>query len=132
MVQIGGCFEAQSLAWPVVQVIGDVIALGLRDRAHASTLGQVLSKQAVEILVAAALPRVIRRSEVDLHWEALFEQSVVMELGSVVEGDRLEPAAVLSDGSGGSSGHPRPLLRIRRLAGCDQPNAVPDTAAQTR
>ena len=73
MVQIGGCVEAQSLARPVVQVIGDVIALGLCERAHASALGQVLPKQAVEVLVAASLPGVVGGGEVDLHWEALFE-----------------------------------------------------------
>src|SRR3954468_24112063 len=97
MVQIGRCVEAQSLARPVVQVFGDVVALSLCDRTHASALGQVLSKQAIEVLVATSLPRVVRRGEVNLHWEALFEQPVVMELGPVVEGDRLEAPAVLSD-----------------------------------
>jgi hypothetical protein len=100
MVQIGRCVEAQSFAWPVVQVIDDVVALGLRYRAHAGALGQVLSDQAVEVLVAASLPRVVRRGEVDRHREARFEQAVVTELGAVVEGDRLEHAAVPSDGSG--------------------------------
>ena len=46
MVQIGRCIEAQSLARSVVQVVGDVIALGLRDRAHASAFKTVLPKQA--------------------------------------------------------------------------------------
>ena len=73
MVQIGRCVEAQSLPWSVVQVVDDVIALSLRDRVHASALGQVLPKQAVEVLVAASLPRVVGRGEVDLHREALFE-----------------------------------------------------------
>lgn len=54
MVQIGRCVEAQSFAWPVVQVIDDVVALGLRHRAHAGALGQVLSKQAVKF---SLLPR---------------------------------------------------------------------------
>jgi len=60
MVQIGRSVEAQSLPWSVVQVVDDVIALGLSDRTHASALGQVLPKQAVEVLVAAAVRR--RRS----------------------------------------------------------------------
>ena len=100
MVQIGRCVEAQSLPWSVVQVVDDVVALGLRDQAHARALGQVLSHQAVEAFVALSFPRVVRRGEVDLHWEALFEQSVVMELGAVVEGDRLEQPAVLSERAG--------------------------------
>ena len=105
MVQIGRCVEAQSFARPVVQVVGDVIALGLREGAQASSLGQVLSKQAVEVLVAASLPRVIRRGEVDLHREALFEQPVVMELGAVVKGDCLEVPLVFLDGVQGGRVH---------------------------
>ena len=100
LVQTGRCVEAQSFPWSVVQVVDDVVALGLRDQAHARALGQVLSHQAVEVFVAPSLPRVVRRGEVDLHWEALFEQLVVMELGAVVEGDRLEQPAVLSERAG--------------------------------
>jgi len=100
LVQTGRCVEAQSFPWSVVQVVDDVVALGLRDQAHARALGQVLSHQAVEAFVALSFPRVVRRGEVDLHWEALFEQSVVMELGAVVEGDRLEQPAVLSERAG--------------------------------
>jgi hypothetical protein len=40
----------------VVEIVGDVIALHLRDAAHAHAFGQILSHQAIEVLVAAALP----------------------------------------------------------------------------
>ena len=39
MVQIGRCVEAQSLPRSVIQVIGDAIALSLRDRTPAGALG---------------------------------------------------------------------------------------------
>lgn len=42
MVPIGGRVEAQAFPWPVAQIIDDVVALGMRERAHASSLGQVL------------------------------------------------------------------------------------------
>ena len=73
-----------------------MIALHLRDAAHANAFGQILSQQAVEVLVTAAFPRVIRRGEVDLQREALFEQCVVVEFGAVVERERLELAAMIA------------------------------------
>jgi hypothetical protein len=74
-----------------------VIASRLRDAAHAHAFGQILSEQAVEVLVAAALPRVVWSCEVHLQRKALLEQRIVMELGTVVEGKGLELAAVLAD-----------------------------------
>jgi hypothetical protein len=36
MIQSGGAFEALSLAWSVVEIVSDVIALGLGDFARRS------------------------------------------------------------------------------------------------
>ena len=83
----------------MVEIVGDVIALRLRHPAHASAFGQILSQQAVEVLVAAAFPCVIRRGEVDLEREALFEQGVVVKFGAVVERERLKLAAMTADGA---------------------------------
>ena len=94
-----------SFAWPAIQIVANVVALRLCHCAHASALWKVLPEQPVEVLVAASLPRVVRRCEVDLHREALFKLGLVMELGTVVEGDRLEASAVLSQRSRGRFGH---------------------------
>ena len=90
MIQRSGCAKAMSFSWSVVQIGGDVIATCLGHGAHAASLGQVLAQQSIEVLVAAALPGVVRRGEVNLDREALFESGVVVELSAVVEGDGLK------------------------------------------
>src|SRR6266480_5832157 len=47
----------------------------------------------------------IRRGEVDLDWEALLEKCVVVELGAIVERERVEVAAVATNRTRGSSRH---------------------------
>ena len=56
MIQRSRRIEAMPLSWSVIEIVGDVIALSLRDVAHAHAAWQVLSQQAVEVFVAAALP----------------------------------------------------------------------------
>ena len=92
-----------SFARSVVEIVDDLIAAYLGDGTHAAALGQILTQQPVEIFIAAAFPGVVRRREVNLDREALFESSVVVELGAVVEGDGLELSAVTADGSCGRS-----------------------------
>ena len=87
------------LSWPAVQIVADLVALSLSHRAHARSLRKVLPEQPVEVLVAASLPRVVRRCEVDLHREALFELGVVVELGAVVKCDCPEVPAVFAQRS---------------------------------
>ena len=94
-----------SLSWSVVEIVGDLVASGLGDGSKAGAAWQVLTKQPVEILVATALPRVIRRGEVDLDRKTLLEDGVVVKLGAVVEGEGLEVATVLADRSGGGASH---------------------------
>ena len=43
MILRSRCVKAESLSWSVVEVISDVIALRLADRAHASAFRQILS-----------------------------------------------------------------------------------------
>ena len=93
------------LSRPAVQIVADLVALSLSHRAHARSLRKVLPEQPVEVLVAASLPRVVRCCEVDLHWEALFELGVIVELGAVVERDRLEASSMLAQGSRGRFGY---------------------------
>src|SRR5687768_17060391 len=86
-----------SLARSGVESVGDFVALGLREMFEAGSLRQVLANEAVEVLVAAALPGVVRSGEVAPQRGTRLEHLVVMELGAVVEGDRLEGRRVLLD-----------------------------------
>jgi len=87
-----------ALAGSRVQLESNIVAVGLGDAAHTHSFGKVLTDEAVEVLVATALPGVVGRGEVALHREAIFECLVAMELCSVVQGDRLEVGLVLLDG----------------------------------
>jgi limonene-1,2-epoxide hydrolase len=44
MIQLGGCTEAMSFAWSVVEIVGDLIAARLGNGPHAAALGQVLTQ----------------------------------------------------------------------------------------
>jgi hypothetical protein len=43
----------------MIEIVGNLIALHLRHVAHAHALWKILPQQAVEVLIAATLPRVI-------------------------------------------------------------------------
>lgn len=70
--------------------MGDDLTLALGDAGQAGPFRQVLTKQAIEVLVAAALPSMIGRREVHVDVGGGFERRVVMELGAVVGGERFE------------------------------------------
>src|SRR6266550_4714297 len=78
----------------------------------------------------------IWRGEVDLQREALFEQCVVVEFGTVVERERLELMAVAADGARRRSRHcvlvaGGQLLddRVSRLALHQREHAMPHVTA---
>jgi hypothetical protein len=54
------------LSWPAVEFCGDVVEVGLAVGGEVGALGQVLAKQAVGVLVAAALLGRVRIAEVHL------------------------------------------------------------------
>lgn len=89
--------ESQSLPGAHIQFASHFVAFGLCDFAHAHSFWEVLPKQSIEVLVGAPLPRVIGGGEVALDWVNLLDGLVIMELGAVVERDRLEALAVLRD-----------------------------------
>lgn len=60
-----------TFAWPVVEFAGDVITLFLIDILHADSLWYVLTQKAVEVLVCASLPRMIRGGEVAFEIEGV-------------------------------------------------------------
>jgi hypothetical protein len=90
--------ESQSLSRPHIQLTSHLIAIGLGNRAHTHALGEVLPQEPIEVFVGASLPRMVGRGEIAFDGVNHFNDPVVVELRSVVEGDGLEPAAVLGDG----------------------------------
>jgi hypothetical protein len=89
--------ESQSLSGSHIQFSGNFVAIGLGYFAHARPLLEILPKQSIEVFVGASLPRVIRVGKVALDGVNLLKNLAVMELRSVVKGDRLEPLAMLRD-----------------------------------
>lgn len=61
---------------------------------HALTFRQVLANEAVGVLIAASLPRVIRPGEIERRPRQPLDPPVVVELRPVVGRHRLEPPAV--------------------------------------
>ena len=57
-------FEPQSLARPFVELSCHFIQMGLRVNRQVSSLGKVLSEQAIGVLVGAALPGALRIAKV--------------------------------------------------------------------
>ena len=86
--------EPQALSRPHIQFARYFIAVCLCHRAHAHPLWEVLSQQAIEVLVGASLPRVIGRRKITFDRVNLLKAGVVMEFRAVIEGDRLHPGAV--------------------------------------
>ena len=76
----------------------------LSERAHALTFRQVLTNQFVGVLVGAALPRVMRGGEVEAGGGLLFDRSVAVELGPIIDGDGV-----------GASPRARSSRTVRRL-----------------
>jgi hypothetical protein len=59
-------FPTKGLAWSCVDRVSDAIKLITRVSAEVCAFREVLSKQAIGVLVCAALPRTLRIAEVDL------------------------------------------------------------------
>ena len=81
------------------------VAVFLPDGREACPLGKVLPQQSVEVLVAAALPRVVRVGEVAAYSGLFFEHLVAVELGAVVPGNCLERQPAFADEFQGCAVH---------------------------
>lgn len=84
------CEEAMSLSWPVVECARDLVAALLGDVFHGCSLWEVLSNEAIGVLVGASFPCVVGSGEVDRHAGETFDMLVAVELCAVVGGDGLE------------------------------------------
>ena len=78
--------QAKRFAWPFVQVSCNRVELKLRVARQIHTLGQVLSKQSIRVLVAAALPWALRIAKVNLdvgdHRESLMPSHLFASIPS--------------------------------------------------
>lgn len=87
--------------------MGDEVTVLLSYFAEASSLGKVPSKQAVEVFVAATLPRPMWIGEVAADIGGPLQQFIAVELGAAVPGDRLERQAAFVDQLEGGAIHCR-------------------------
>ena len=89
----------EAIAFPrsCVQFSDCLVAVGLSFTGQASPFPEVLPEQAVEVFVAAPLPRVVRVGEVAAHTGGFLDLPIAVELGAVVPGDRLERQAAVLD-----------------------------------
>ncbi len=81
----------------VVELECDGVALGLGEVSHRLPFGEVLTDQAVGVLVRAAFPGVVRVGEVDGHAGGALDDAEIVELGAVVGGDGLEQVGMAAD-----------------------------------
>ena len=84
---------AMPFARPLVELVFDLLNLGIGEGAQIAALGKVLAQQAVRIFVTAALPSGIRLSEVARRIERDVDQCVFGELAAVVPGERVHTGA---------------------------------------
>src|SRR5208337_2666776 len=63
---LDGFAVAEAFSGPVVEFGGDLVQLGFAVHGQVAALREVLAQQAVGVLVAAALPRLVRVAEEDL------------------------------------------------------------------
>jgi hypothetical protein len=85
---------AVAFSWSGVESVRNGFAKGSGDPVHRDPFGYVLTDETVEVLVAAFFPGMIGGSEPAQQREELFEDLVVVGLGTVVESDGLEPGFV--------------------------------------
>lgn len=86
---LDGALEAEALAWPYVQFVGNRIQLLLAIYRQVRTLGQVLPDQSIDVFVATALPGAVRVAEVDRHAGLLGDLRMASHLPSLVVGHAL-------------------------------------------
>lgn len=87
MVDFVRSAEAVAFARAMVEVVSDARAETLSEVTERRTLGQVLSDEAIGVLVGAAFPGVMWSGEEDGGVESMFDGFVAVKLDSVVESD---------------------------------------------
>lgn len=86
--QFGGAFEAEGFSWAGVQLPGNGIEFFLREVSQVSSLGEVLSEQAVGVFVDAALPWAVRIGKVNFHAGGQGQALVLSHFLALIVGQR--------------------------------------------
>ena len=60
------CFKPQGFAWPFVELTRHFVQMSLRVYRHVGAFGEVLSEQAISVLIGTPLPWALRITEVDI------------------------------------------------------------------
>src|SRR6266581_1254894 len=79
-------FESQGLPWVLIEPQSDLVQVGLRETREICSSREILSQQAIGVLVAAALPRTAWIAEIDLHLGGHREALVVSHLLAAIPG----------------------------------------------
>jgi hypothetical protein len=96
--------EAEAFAGAMVEVVSDARAEALGEVTERRTLGQVLSDEAVGVLVGAAFPSVMGIGEEDGGIESMLDGFVAVKLDSVVEGDGVHGMGLVGEERDQTSG----------------------------
>ena len=80
--------EAKGFAWAIIEAEGDLIKVILTVDGQIRSVGEVLAQQTICVLVAAALPRALRITEVDSDISSDGEFPVIGQFGAPVPGQR--------------------------------------------
>ena len=88
-IDFQGRGKVETFSWARIQSMGDGIQLTLRIGGQVRALGQVLTQQAIGILVGAPLPRGMRIGKADLDRESLGQLLVLGHLFAPIVGQRV-------------------------------------------
>src|SRR5216683_6295709 len=59
-------FKSQGLAWPLIELAGHIVEMGLRVHRQVGSFRKILSQQAIGVLVGTALPWTLRIAKVNI------------------------------------------------------------------
>ena len=90
--RLARCRKAQHLAWPVIELVGNALQIGVAEFSQVGALGCVLPNQSVRGLVRTALPAGIRPREVARATPRDIRQHVPGKLRTVVVGNAQDAA----------------------------------------
>src|SRR5438034_11590926 len=77
-------FKSQGLAWPLIELAGHFVEMGLRVQRQVVFFRKILSQQAIGVLVGNALPLILLIVKVKIDLVSYCEMSIVNSLLPVV------------------------------------------------
>ena len=103
--QFSGAAKVEAFSRSGIELPGNGIELGLRESSEIGSLGKILAKQAIGILIDAALPRAVRIGEIDRDASDFGKARMLRHLAPLVVGQgkaslRVNPVEDSAKGSG--------------------------------